>query len=45
MLETKDELKISYFKEHDELMNELESLQVQFSQYKEQLFDFIEKVM
>ncbi|MEO5603716.1 MAG: hypothetical protein ABIR06_22540 [Cyclobacteriaceae bacterium] len=45
MLESRDETKTEYFKEHDGLMNELESLNTQFTQYKEDLFSFIEKVM
>jgi hypothetical protein len=45
MLETKDETKIEYFKEHEDLMSELESANTQLSQYKEDLFSFIEKVM
>lgn len=45
MLETKDESRTEYFKEHDALMNELESCNTQLAQYKEELFDFIEKVM
>jgi hypothetical protein len=45
MLESKDETKIEYFKEHDGLMNELESLNTQFNHNKEELFSFIEKIM
>ncbi len=45
MLETKDESRIEYFKEHDALMTELESLGNQFAEYKEDLFGFVETVM
>jgi DNA primase large subunit len=45
ILETRNESKTEYFKEHDDLMNELDSLNTQFNQYKEELFNFIEKVM
>jgi cbb3-type cytochrome oxidase cytochrome c subunit len=41
MLETKDETSVSYFKEHDGLMAELDSLYKQFIIYKEELLDFI----
>ena len=44
-LETRDETKTDYFKEHDTLMNELESLHDQVAQYKEELFAFIEEAM
>lgn len=42
MLESKDELKTEYFKEHEVLMGELESLSFQFNEYKEEFFEFIE---
>jgi len=45
MLETKDETKVEYFKEHDGLMNELEATNTQFTQNKEELFSFIESAM
>ena len=45
MLETKNETKTEYFKEHDELIRQLESVNTQFAHTKEELFDFIEKVM
>jgi hypothetical protein len=45
MLESRDETKTEYFKEHDGLMSELEALNSQFNQNKEELFSFIEKVM
>jgi hypothetical protein len=45
LLESKDESRTQYFKEHDALMNELESFQQQLLQYKDELFQFIEKVM
>jgi hypothetical protein len=41
MLEQKDETKVSYFKEHDQLIAEMESLYKQFNIYKEELFHFI----
>lgn len=45
MLESKDESKTEYFKEHESLMNEMEALSNQFSEYKEEFFGFIEKAM
>lgn len=45
MLHTKNETLTVYFKEHDELMDELEALNAQLTHYKEELFEFIEKVM
>ena len=45
MLESKDETKTEYFKEHDALMNELEALDAQLLQYKEDFFAFIEQAM
>lgn len=45
MFESMDETRTEYFKEHDGLMGELESLQTQFIKNKEDLFGFIEKVM
>lgn len=45
MLESRDETRTEYFKEHDALMGELEALNAQFTQNKEALFGFIEKVM
>lgn len=45
MLETKNESNTEYFKEHAELMNELESANTQLTQYKEELYNFVEKVM
>lgn len=45
MLETKDESQTTYFKEHDTLMNELKSFNDRFIEYKEELFNFIEKVL
>ncbi len=45
MLKTKDELKTGYFKEHEALMQELEAFNSRFVEYKEELFEFIEKVM
>lgn len=45
MFESRDETKISYYKEHDELMNELEALSTQMMQYKEEFFAFLGKVL
>ena len=45
MLKTKNELKIQYFKEHETLMQELESFNIRFVEYKEELFEFIEKLI
>lgn len=45
MLKTKDELKTQYFKEHETIMQELASFNIRFVEYKEELFEFIEKLM
>jgi hypothetical protein len=45
MLELKDELNTGYFKEHTDLMHELESFDKHAKDFKESLFNFIEKVM
>ena len=45
MLQTKDELKTEYFKEHDGIMQELEAFDVSFIEFKDSLFAFIEVVM
>lgn len=45
MLESRDETKIDYIKEHEGLMNELEALNTQFIKNKEELFSFIEPLM
>lgn len=45
MLRDKNELKTDYFKEHDAIMQELESFNNSFAEYKAELFEFIEKVM
>lgn len=45
MLESRDETKIDYIREHEGLMTELESLNTQFIQNREELFSFIEKIM
>jgi hypothetical protein len=45
MLEAHDETKTEYFKEHDALMGELQSLSHQFTEYKDELFAFVERVM
>jgi hypothetical protein len=44
-LENRDETKTQYFTQHDALMSQLESAQIQFTQYKEDFFRFIEKAM
>jgi hypothetical protein len=45
LLESRDESKTEYFKEHDGLMNELEAMNAQLMGYKEELFAFIERAM
>jgi hypothetical protein len=45
MLQTKDELKIQYFKEHDTLMESLDSFRKSFTEYKKEFFEFVEKGM
>ena len=45
MFESKDESKIEYFKEHELLMAQLETLSSQFAEYKEEFFVFIERAM
>ena len=45
MLKTKNELKTQYFKEHETLMQELESFNIRFVEYKEELFEFIERLI
>jgi hypothetical protein len=45
MLETQDELKTAYIKEHTAIMNELQAANDQFRNYKEELFALIEKVL
>jgi hypothetical protein len=44
-LRTKNELKTKYFKEHEALMQEAEAFSNAFTDYKEELFTFIEKAM
>ena len=45
MLAAKNEANLGYSKEHDGVMSELESFNASFLEFKEDLFDFIEKVM
>lgn len=45
ILESKNKAKTDYFKEHDTLMNELEGVNTQFAHNKEELFNFIERVV
>jgi hypothetical protein len=45
MFETKDETKVEYFKEHEGLMTEMQSLSQQFTHNKEELYAFIETFM
>jgi len=45
LLETHNEASTTYFTQHMQLMNELESLDNQFRQYKEEFFSFIEQAM
>ena len=43
MLELKDETNIHYFKEHDQIMAELESFAKQFTDLKAELFNLIQE--
>jgi hypothetical protein len=45
MLQSRDETQTAYFKNHDNLMNELEALDEQFRENKAQFFAFIEQVV
>lgn len=45
LLEKKNESDTVYFKEHADLMAELDATSIQFSNNKEELFSFIERVM
>lgn len=45
MLQKKDETKIQYFKEHESIMQSLQSFSAGFAEYKEEFFSFIEKGM
>jgi DNA primase large subunit len=45
MLETRDETQVSYYQEHDDLMAQLDSLNTQMVQYKEEFFSFLGKVL
>lgn len=45
MLETRNESRVEYFKEHAELMGELEAFNKSLIEYKEDFFYFIEKVL
>ncbi|HYG18273.1 MAG TPA: hypothetical protein VD816_05060 [Ohtaekwangia sp.] len=45
MLETMDESRTDYYKEHDGVMQDLEAFSRSFITYKEDLFHFIEKAM
>lgn len=45
MLETKNESDVAYFKEHKDLMNEMDATNTQFSANKEEIFAFIERAM
>jgi hypothetical protein len=45
ILATSDETKAGYFKEHNGLMSELESLNNQFIEHQEGLFSLIEKAL
>jgi hypothetical protein len=45
MLQSHDETKVKYFKEHDDLMNEAQSLNDQLSEYKTTFYAFIEKAV
>src|SRR5690606_11223016 len=43
MLEQKDETDIQYYKEHDQIMTELESFAKRFTDLKAELFDLIQE--
>lgn len=45
MLESRNESKTEYFKEHNEIMNELEAFNNTFTEYKEDFFFFMEQAM
>ncbi|MBL6448783.1 hypothetical protein JMN32_20895 [Fulvivirga sp. 29W222] len=45
MLGARNESRIEYFKEHNEIMNELEAFNKSFIEYKEDFFHFIERVL
>jgi hypothetical protein len=45
MLQNHNESNVSYFTEHDQLMNEVESASAQLAEYKEAFFAFIERAM
>jgi hypothetical protein len=45
MFESRDETQTGYYKEHDELMGQLDSLNTQLTEYKEELFSFLGKVL
>lgn len=45
MLQEKDESDTSYFKDHQHVMNELQSFSDTFQEYRHEFFDFIERVL
>jgi hypothetical protein len=45
MLENQDESDTRYFKEHDSLMSDLASIDKQLTEYKQEFYSFIEKVV
>ncbi len=45
LLQTKDETDTQYFKEHDGIMEELQTFSVQFNELKHGLFGFVEKAL
>jgi hypothetical protein len=45
MLQSRDESNTEYYKNHENFMNELEALEAQFLENKEQFFAFIEQVV
>jgi hypothetical protein len=45
MLETRDETSLEYFKEHDALLSEMDSVNTQVRQMKEELFALIERAL
>ncbi len=44
MLENKDETDTRYFKEHDGLMSEMQALDKQMNEYKEEFYSFVDSV-
>ena len=43
MLESENESDIQYYKEHDAIMDELDTFSNQFKQFRDELIEFVEK--